>query len=346
MSMSRFSRALHGLGRVVLAVTAGLGVACLILLLVGAVTGERPLVFRSGSMSPGITAGALGFARTVDATEISVGDIVTVHTAGGTRVTHRVVDLTRHGDEATLRLKGDANNLPDEALYPVREAPRLSFAVPKAGYGVAWLSHAPGSYVLALYVALMLLLVARRRGPGSGETSGRVGPVVEETDRSVVEPPEQRDIHVGHRRHRGPRTSIALASALAVGVALVVGWGSSTWASWTDTAAVSGTTLSTGTFLPPPAAPVVSCGTLGKKLVTLTWTTVPGATSYDLYYPDGSTLSGNQTSTTFAFDGVANVVGDFSVRAKNASAVSAMSNAKHYDTGTGSSGQSCTSVTP
>lgn len=327
---------LHRIGRVALAVTAGAGAVCLLLSLAAVVTGERPLVFRSGSMSPGIPTGSLGFARTVSANDIHVGDVVTVHTKGGSRVTHRVVDLTRHGNEATLQLKGDANKVADEALYPVRNAPRLSFSVPRAGYVVAWLSHAPGSYLLALYVALMLALLFRR----SADPGPRSPAPVEPESAVAAQPPA--DGPTAERDRRRPVLAIGIAGALALGLVALAGWGSSTWATWTDTANVSGTTLSTGTFVAPPNAPVVTCGALGKKLVTLTWAAVPGATSYDLYYPNGSTLAGNQTGTSFAFDGTANVIGDFSVKARNGSVVSAMSNSKHYDTGTGSGSGTCT----
>jgi hypothetical protein len=40
--------------------------------------GVTPLVFTSGSMSPSIETGALGFARTVDADDHAVGDDVSV----------------------------------------------------------------------------------------------------------------------------------------------------------------------------------------------------------------------------------------------------------------------------
>jgi signal peptidase I len=287
-------------------------------------------------MSPGTPAGSLGFARDVTASEIHVGDVVTVHTKGGTRVTHRVVDLTRHGDEATLRLKGDANTTPDADLYPVRTAMRLWFSVPRAGYAVAWLSHAPGSYLLALYVALMLLLVGRRRDSGAGGDHRRTS-----SRDDAVEPDAVPRAPGRRRRTRNVVAATAAAGLLATGIAVVGGWGTSTWASWTDTAAVSGTALATGTFPSPLAAPVVSCGALAKKSVTLTWTAVPGATSYDLYFPDGNTLALNQVATSYTLSGSAQMQGNFSVKARNATSVSAMSNSRQYDTGTGSGNGTC-----
>lgn len=118
---------------------------------------------------------------------------------------------------------------------------------------------------------------------------------------------------------------------------------------WTVTDAAGNASSGSASYAavqPSLDSPVVTCGTLGKKLVSFSWAGVTGATSYDLYYPDGTTLSSNQTSTTFKFDGTANVVGDFSVKARNGSAVSAMSNVKHYDTGTGSTTGTCTPSTP
>lgn len=337
MSVTRFSRALYGLGRVALAVTAGLGAACLVLLLVGAATGERPLVFRSGSMSPGIPTGALGFARTVPARDIHVGDVVTVRTVGGTRVTHRVVELTRHGDVTTLRLKGDANKSPDEALYPVREAPRLSFSVPRAGYVVAWLSHAPGSYLLALYVALMLLLASRRprdEEPRPGEPSKLLD------DRESSAPVRNESFGIAIRR----LGAVPGLLAAAVLVAAVGGWGGSTWAAWNDTAVVSGATLATGSFSLPPSAPQASCPqqTVNHQ-VSFSWAQVNGASSYKVYFPatSGTLTTTNELSFTITTTKSLSGSGTFYVTAINTAGESGPSQKFTYNLGTGSTPGSC-----
>ncbi|WP_183407110.1 signal peptidase I [Nocardioides marmorisolisilvae] len=272
-----------------LSVTAVLGAVALLLTVLALVTGVRPLIFRSGSMSPGIPTGSLGFARGIDAPDIKVGDVVTVKTARGDRVTHRVVDVTYHDDVSTLRLKGDANNAPDDALYRVTHAQRLWFSVPRAGYVVSWLSNAPGSYLLALYVAGMLLLVARRRpeqggdGPAPVEPESEPAPLLEEVGDET--PPR--------RPGRGPARIVTAGALLALGVAVVSGWGQSTWALWSDQATVGTSTISSGTWGPV----ITACSrNTSSGEITVTWTGVTGATSYNVNISNPSSTLTNKTS--------------------------------------------------
>ncbi|MCX6395242.1 MAG: signal peptidase I [Propionibacteriales bacterium] len=276
----RVARALHRAGRVALSVTAVLGVVCALLTVLALVTGIRPLIFRSGSMGPDVTAGSLGFSRSTDAPDIRIGDVVTVTTKTDQKVTHRVVNVTHHVDTATLQLKGDANTTPDETLYQVTSAPRLLFAVPQAGYAVNWLSHAPGSYLLAGYVALMLVLIARRKDTGgsSGTPSGDRGPAVALTPaRGYLRPPILAEGMTVAREPRGRGPRRALVAGVVVGLAAVglTGFAQSTWAYWTDPADVSGTTITSGTWVvAPPVAPVITaCASAnGESGYTLTWT--------------------------------------------------------------------------
>jgi len=84
-----------------------------------------PALFRPGSLSPAIGTGALAGSRTVDAEEIRVGDVVTVNGGSGVRVTHRVQSVRYADGQASLVLKGDANNVPDDRVYVVSAADRV-----------------------------------------------------------------------------------------------------------------------------------------------------------------------------------------------------------------------------
>lgn len=106
--------------------------------------GYSLLVFRSGSMEPAISTGALALATSVDAADIRVGDVVSVRAASGTRVTHRVVDVQLDGQVAKLTLKGDANRSADDETYPVTSTPRVVMSVPGLGYAAAQLFSPPG----------------------------------------------------------------------------------------------------------------------------------------------------------------------------------------------------------
>lgn len=336
MIHARAQQALHRTGQAALTVTAVLGALALLLTVLALLTGARPLIFRSGSMSPGIPAGSLGFARDVDAPDIRTGDVVTVPMASGDRVTHRVVAVTYHADVATLRLKGDANNAPDEALYRVTQAQRLWFSVPRVGSMVSWLSSAPGSYVLALYVGLMLLLLGRRRPEADGSDRDALptpatADAVEAGDRET-EPESRRPLR------RGSTAVLSVGVLAVLGVAVVSGWGQSTWALWTDAATVGTSTIASGSW----AGPTLTC-TKGNSIVTMNWTAWPGATGYILHFGVGGSSTATVSSSTLSR--VFNTVGQsgtFTVEATTAGGNSPLSNAKAYVIGSGVGNTSCT----
>ena len=115
-------------------VGATLGFLVLVTVVAGLAFGIRPIVITSGSMEPTIATGALVLARSVPAADVEVGDVVTVPTATGTRVTHRVVRVDDGGaDLAVLTLRGDANPAADPEQYPVSSADRMLLDVPLVG---------------------------------------------------------------------------------------------------------------------------------------------------------------------------------------------------------------------
>ncbi|MBM7520170.1 signal peptidase I [Nocardioides nitrophenolicus] len=140
-----------------------LGALCLLSLLAGWALQATPLVFSSASMSPAYDAGALGIARQVDATDLAVGDVVSVHEATGSRVTHRVVAIEARGKRALLTLRGDANEVPDAQTYLVGSADRVVLGVPYAGY-VLNAAASPFGLAAAAVVATGALLAGFGRG--------------------------------------------------------------------------------------------------------------------------------------------------------------------------------------
>lgn len=142
----------------VLTAGATLGTVCLLWTLAILITGVTPLVVLSGSMAPALRAGDVAFAFTVPAEDLAIGDVVTVTSADGIRITHRVVDIETHDGSTALRLKGDANESADDEAYPVSSALRV------AGHlqGVGWILRAAASPVgigagLALLVGCLVL---------------------------------------------------------------------------------------------------------------------------------------------------------------------------------------------
>ncbi|HVM03404.1 MAG TPA: signal peptidase I, partial [Acidimicrobiales bacterium] len=126
------------------------------------------LIVRSGSMEPTIPTGSMVLVQRVPAADVAVGDVVAVQRPDGTRVTHRVVDLDRHGGAAELILKGDANEDRDPEPVTVREADRLVSQVPAVGRAAAWLATAPGGFALGCVVTAVAMVALRHRRPGDG----------------------------------------------------------------------------------------------------------------------------------------------------------------------------------
>lgn len=319
---------------VLLTSTAVLGAACLVLTVLALGFNIRPLMFRSGSMSPTIDTGDLSLSRTVGAADLHRGDIVSVLAANGQRVTHRVVSITGSGDTRELTLKGDANDVVDNQVYDVKNAQRVLFTIPKAGYVVNWFSHAPGAYVLALYLGLMLMLIFRR--PQDGHEDPAVGTPVPEVLTTAADEPQVDAPQPGRRR---PLRAVVVGSGLIVGFVALSAWTLPTGAYWTDTSAVTGTSFTTSAAF---KGPTLTC-TTGNSIVTMNWTAWPGATGYVLHFGAGGGSTATVSSSTLSR--VFNVVGQsgtFTVEATTSGANSPLSNAKVYSVGNGVGNTTCT----
>lgn len=151
-----------------LTVGAVAGAVCFVGMVICTAFNIRPIVFLSGSMSPAIEAGSLAFAQQTDVADLKPGDIVSVITDKGSRITHRLVAIDRSGVAPALRLKGDANPVEDLKPYIVKSADRVIFVVPYLGHGVAFISSPWGLFTLGVGVTGLLAYAfrpgMRRRG--------------------------------------------------------------------------------------------------------------------------------------------------------------------------------------
>lgn len=173
-------RTLSRLQNNLLTVGAILGAVCLLAVIAALLLGAKPLVFRSGSMAPAIPTGALGLSIPVEAAGIRAGDVISVETAAGVRITHRVVSAGIFGDTATVTLKGDANSIPDAVPYVLHEADRVVVHAPLLGYAVAWLSSPAAVFAGGLLTAYLLYLAfgspgQRRPRPEAPEVQATQG---------------------------------------------------------------------------------------------------------------------------------------------------------------------------
>lgn len=297
-------------GDLALTLAALAGVLCLLTMLAGAAFDVRPLVFRSGSMSPAIPSGSLALAVPVDHREIAVGDVISVPYER-TRVTHRVVSIDHTEASSLLRMQGDANDTADLRPYQVTAADRVVYSVPHLGTVIAWLSHPPGIFVLAGYAALLLTILMRRRTEPPAPRAPEIP--------AAPEPEPPRPAPKPSAGRRGRLAFAVLVLALLLGTAMPP-----TWAAWTDPVSVTGATLGTTSLVSPTAAPssgggngtgTGNCQAQNQALgsvITLRWegvapTSAPPLASYDyqLQFFNRSTNQNQGAPLTVAHSGAA-----------------------------------------
>lgn len=162
MNLTR-ERVVKVVREVVLSIGAVLGILAILVAIGSIAFGLRPLVFRSGSMAPTIKTGALAISHQVGGDDLRVGQIVSVPTDAGDRVTHRIVKVEHEpGGVALLTLRGDANAVDDAQTYRVTSADKVLFSVPQLGYLIAWMSGSTGRFVLGIYAAFLLMVLFRK----------------------------------------------------------------------------------------------------------------------------------------------------------------------------------------
>lgn len=111
----------------------------------------------TGSMSPGYPAGSILLVRDAPASELSVGDIVTVQRAGHSPVTHRIVTVEPAGSGAQLILQGDANAGADPEPYLVDRVGLHLAGVPFGGGVIAALASPIGLIAMCVFASLVVL---------------------------------------------------------------------------------------------------------------------------------------------------------------------------------------------
>ena len=121
------SKATQRLRETVLTIGAIAGALCFVVGITTFAFGVTPLVVESGSMSPTIKTGALAIARDRPAKDLKVGDVIRIKTGPNVSVTHRIIKITHRPKSATIRLKGDANRVPDAQIYTVDHAGLVLF---------------------------------------------------------------------------------------------------------------------------------------------------------------------------------------------------------------------------
>lgn len=131
------------LGDAVLSLAAFGGFVCVLLVIAAFAFNVSLIMFKTGSMSPTIPAGSLSLVQEIPATEIKVGDVVTVDRPAALPITHRVTSVADgpSNAERIITMKGDANEAEDPFPYTVDTVRIVLGSVPNLAYGVVWLSN-------------------------------------------------------------------------------------------------------------------------------------------------------------------------------------------------------------
>ena len=174
-SLTRF------VGGTLLNVAAFGGIVCLVLVVLAVGFNLTLIMFRTGSMGPGIPAGSVALVQEIAASEIRVGDVVTVDRAGALPITHRVTSIATTGsadtttsagtpisapdDARVITLRGDANPADDPAPYTVTQVRIVLGSVPGLAVVVMWFSN---PWVLAALTLGAAVLVTWAFWPRAG----------------------------------------------------------------------------------------------------------------------------------------------------------------------------------
>ena len=125
-------RALSWAGEAVLWLAAAAGALCIVLVILAQTMGITLMMFSTGSMAPTIPAGSVAVVQQTPASQIEVGDVVTVDRPEQLPVTHRVtsVEPGSSAAERTITMRGDANEQDDPHPYVVSNVRTVLWSAP------------------------------------------------------------------------------------------------------------------------------------------------------------------------------------------------------------------------
>lgn len=180
-------------GDAILWVVAVAGALSICLAIASFFWGYGVILFRTGSMTPTIPAGSAALVHKIPASEIRLGDVVTVDRPGTLPVTHRVVKIqtpqSASGGVRVVELRGDANAFNDPSPYTVTSVRKVVFSVPGIAPFIAQFQRPLWRMAVAVAVAALMLwaLWPRKRAAqqhgggvedGGGDDNARSGPDV------------------------------------------------------------------------------------------------------------------------------------------------------------------------
>ncbi|MGC5054434.1 signal peptidase I [Micromonospora sp. DT48] len=182
------------------------GTVCVVLVPLAFFFDISLILFKTGSMSPTIPAGSLAVVREIPASEVKVGDVVTVDRTPLPPITHRVVQIDEGGGPTRLlTLRGDANDSNDSAPYAVTHVRLVTWSVPRLGYAVRAVSNPYATSAITVGTAVIVTWAfwprateppTRRRTTWRRRRTGPPAPAEAGTGPEVGAPPSRTAAHV------------------------------------------------------------------------------------------------------------------------------------------------------
>jgi signal peptidase len=161
-------------GNVLLTIAAIGGLACIVLVVLSMAFDITLLMFKTGSMSPTIPQGSLAVVREIPASEVEVGDVVTVARESNLPVTHRVTSIVDAGANARIiTMRGDANRADDPVPYTVSSVRTVLVSVPGLAYVVAAMSSPVALGLIAFGAAALVTWAFWPSDPSAIRRPGR-----------------------------------------------------------------------------------------------------------------------------------------------------------------------------
>lgn len=142
-SAARIRRVSGIVGEALLWMAALAGLVCVVLVVLAFTANITLIMFKTGSMAPTIPAGSVAVVQQTEASEILVGDVVTVDQEGQLPVTHRVSSVAPGAseDSRVITMRGDANDEDDPFPYEVSSVRTVLFSVPGAASVITAFGH-------------------------------------------------------------------------------------------------------------------------------------------------------------------------------------------------------------
>lgn len=155
------------------------GVICIVLVVLAFTAQITLIMFRTGSMSPTIPAGSVAVVQRVPASDIAIGDVVTVDRVDELPITHRVtsVEPGATADERIITMRGDANAQEDPFPYTVTSVRTVLFSIPGIATVIAGMGnpYVLGALTLAATTVVVWAFWPRAERAERAERRGRDG---------------------------------------------------------------------------------------------------------------------------------------------------------------------------